>query len=246
MSGDRISQRSQLSTLGGLLYTTASERIRFPGSAGTVVAFLAVQEGAVKRTVVAGTLWPDVPEERACGNLRSALWRLRKLAPDLIQTTDGFVMIDEMVETDFVETRAWATRLVRGQPTEVDLARQVSPNALELLPGRYEDWAVFERERFRQRLLHATEALATQLARRGRFAEAIEAALTAICADPLRESAHRVAVECHLAEHNVAEAKRQLGAYVALLDASLGIAPSDEFMQLVEAVSVKGIERATG
>ena len=41
------------------------------------------------RTATAGQLWPDVPEDHAHGSLRSALWRLNKAAPGLIEVTGG-------------------------------------------------------------------------------------------------------------------------------------------------------------
>ena len=37
--------------------------------------------GRPARTAIAGQLWPEVPEENAHRSLRSALWRLHKVAP---------------------------------------------------------------------------------------------------------------------------------------------------------------------
>ena len=70
--------------------------------------------------------------------------------------------------------------LIEGRSTERDLA--ISPwvaDALDLLPGFYDDWALMERERVRQRTLHALEALSEKLVAAGRFADAIEAAMLA-------------------------------------------------------------------
>jgi hypothetical protein len=88
----------------------------------------------------------------------------------------------------------WATRLVRGSASSDDL--EIIPSgvdAIDLLPGWYDDWALIERERVRQRLLHALEALSRQLAQTGRCAEAVDAAMMAVAAESLRESAQRVA-----------------------------------------------------
>jgi DNA-binding SARP family transcriptional activator len=79
-------------------------------------------------------------------------------------------------------------------------------DSLELLPGWYDDWVLLERERTRQRLLHALEALSREHRAAGRCAEAVEAALVAVNAEPLRESAHRELLESHLAEGNWVEA----------------------------------------
>ena len=60
---------------------------RQPGPAGDLprgvqrlIAHLCLS-GRPARTVVAGQLWPDVPDGHAHGSLRSALWRLPQVAP---------------------------------------------------------------------------------------------------------------------------------------------------------------------
>src|SRR5512141_1824831 len=42
--------------------------------------------GGTSRAVLGGSLWPDVSDERASGNLRSMVWRVHRLAPGLIQS----------------------------------------------------------------------------------------------------------------------------------------------------------------
>jgi DNA-binding SARP family transcriptional activator len=75
--------------------------------------------------------------------------------------------------------------------------------------------------------------LASQLLRQGRHSAALDAALHAVAVDPLRESAHRVAVEVHLAEGNVPEAQHQYQACRQLLLGELGLNPTTEFADLV-------------
>ena len=82
-------------------------------------------------------------------------------------------------------------------PTEKLLDVEWRGDALDLLPGWYDDWVVFERERLRQRLLHALEMLSLRLVRQGRFGEAVEAALL-VHAEPLRESDLGVRPEAEL------------------------------------------------
>jgi DNA-binding SARP family transcriptional activator len=48
-----------------------------PEGGTRLLAFVALQGGRVDRRLAAGSLWPDGPEERASGNLRTTLWRLR-------------------------------------------------------------------------------------------------------------------------------------------------------------------------
>jgi len=86
-----------------------------------------------------------------------------------------------------------------------------------------------ERERIRQRILHALEALSERLASAGRFADAIEAAMLAASAEPLRESAQRALIRAHIAEGNLTEARRSYRAYHDLMHRELGVRPSADF-----------------
>ena len=103
----------------------------------------------------------------------------------------------------------------------------------ELLPGWYDDWLLLERERVRQLRLHALEAVAGVLADEGAYALAVEAALAAVRADPLRESAHRVLIAVHLREGNRSEAVRSYWTCRDLLARELGVGPSARLDELV-------------
>jgi DNA-binding SARP family transcriptional activator len=201
-----------------------------------LLAFLSLHEEHLDRGYVAGSLWPDVLQSRAAGNLRSALNRLNAGGVPLVTVEQaGLCLRDEVL----VDTRLlgdWATRVVSGDLTERDLA--VTPwdlRQLDILPGWYDDWVLLERERLRQRLLHAVELVSRERARRGRYADAVDAGLLVVNADPLRESGQRVLIEAYLAEGNWAGARRQLDGYRHLLDVELGVGPSPALAALVAA-----------
>ena len=73
----------------------------------------------------------------------------------------------------------------------------------------------------------------------GRFADAIESAMLAASAEPLRESAQRSLVRAHIAEGNLTEARRTYLAYKALLHRELGILPSESFTASVGVAMVR-------
>lgn len=128
----------------------------------------------------------------------------------------------------------WAGRLADGTATQADLRVVNWPNvALDLLPGWYDDWVIFERERIRQRLLHGLEMLSRRLAAADRSGEAVEAAILAVSADPLRESASRALIEAHLAEGNLIEARRAFERYRDIVHRELGTEPGAELGRLV-------------
>ena len=103
-----------------------------------------------------------------------------------------------------------------------------------MLPGWSEDWVILEREHVRQRLLHALEALSRHLVEAGRYAEAVEAAVWAVSAGPLRESAIRVLIEAHLAEGNLIEARRVYQEYRSTALRELGVEPGKQLASLVQ------------
>ena len=150
----------------------------------------------MNRRHAAGTLWPYGDDDRAAGNLRSALWRLRGAGIDILHSDKCGLYLSPDSEVDIAQLAAWATRVIEGRVDRSDLDFvDINLEAAHLLPGWYEDWVVFERERLRQRLLHAMETLARRLIDCQHFAGAVEAAITAVSIDPLRESAQRVLME---------------------------------------------------
>jgi DNA-binding SARP family transcriptional activator len=227
-----------LHLFGGPFVTFGCRRVDVPEGSKRLLVFVALHCGRVERRYAAGTLWPVADDARAAGNLRSALWRLNGAGIQLLEADKhGLVMRDD-VAVDLHAVNAWAARLITGSSTAVDL--RVMPwgvDALDLLPGWYDDWALIERERVRQRLLHALEALSRQLVRARRCAEAVEVAMMAVGAEPLRESAQRTLIEAHLAEGNRVEARRSFDTYRDLLDRELGAEPDLELTDLIRGLS---------
>jgi DNA-binding SARP family transcriptional activator len=226
---------ARLSLLGSFELVCACGRVRLPMSGQRLVAFLALHDRPLQRLYVASVLWLDTPEERACANLRSALWRLHRCDPGLVDTVGQELRLSPKVAVDLREAEAAAYRILEVcEPDE----KRFEPAQLsdDLLPDWYDDWVLLERERFRQVRLHALDTLCERLTTGGRLEEALEAGLSAVAAEPLRESAHRAVVRVHLAEGNTAEAIRQYRLCRRLLKEQLGVEPSPRMLQLFEEV----------
>jgi DNA-binding SARP family transcriptional activator len=130
----------------------------------------------------------------------------------------------------------WASRLISGRSAHSDLTalpRGIDP--FDLLPGWYDDWVLLEREQLRQRILHALEVMSYHLAAAGRYAEAVDAAMMAVSAEPLRESAQQALLEAHLAEGNWVEGQRVLESYRELLGRELGVDPDPRLESMLLA-----------
>ena len=225
-----------LCLLGGPYVVEDGRLLEVPERSMRLLVFIALHPGRVDRRHAAGSLWPDGGDERAAGNLRSALWRLRGAGIDMLRADKCALWMDPGTEVDVRIIDHWAGRIIDGEfrPDDLGVPRW-GAEAMDLLPGWYDDWVVFERERLRQRLLHALETLSRNLADAGRYAQAIEVALEAVRAEPLRESAHRRLLEAHLAEGNLVEARRLYGDYRALVRRELGVEPSPALSGLVYA-----------
>lgn len=232
---------TRLCLLGGFRLDHDGAAQLVPASGQRVVAYVALNTAPVGRGRVAADLWPDSCEERANANLRSALWRMSRCQPGLVEVADGALALAEQVEIDVHEMLDNARRLLHldssGPATDID-ERQFTD---ELLPDWWEDWVLMERERLRQLSLHAVEALAHELCKAQQYGRAIEAALASVRGEPLRESAHRTLIEIHLAEGNRSEAIRQYQRYRDLLAHELDLEPTAGLTALVHGdVAVTG------
>ena len=201
-----------------------------------LLAFLALRDNRVTRSAVAGSLWPDVSDMHAYASLRSALSRLSELAHEAIVITGADLALAPGVAVDLRDARALAHRLLDA--TVPPPAADLTPDAIRLLstdclPDWYEDWAVIEAEQWRQLRLHALDALASHLTAARRFGDALAAALAAIEADPLRESACAALIRVHLAEGNQSEAVRAFERYRDVLARELGMEPTSQLAALI-------------
>jgi DNA-binding SARP family transcriptional activator len=226
----------RLTLIGGFALRRGSHELKIAISGQRLIALLALGERPVGRLRVAGTLWPDYSTERSLADLRTTLWRVNQSGRQVIAATPLCLRLDDDIVVDVRNLAAFARRLNRAgtTPEAIDLDSMNFADLIgDLLPDWYDDWLLDEREVLRQTRLHALESLARQLSASGRHADAIQAALAAIRLEPLRETAHYVLIEIHLAEGNWSEACRQFERCRRLLREDLGVEPSDSMRLLL-------------
>jgi DNA-binding SARP family transcriptional activator len=156
----------------------------------------------------------------------------------MVEVTSTHLVLTEAIPVDARATVSRAQRILSGGPPDGDDLFELA-HAGELLPDWYDDWVVIERERMRQLCVHALERLSADARAKGRFAQAAEAGLAAVAFEPLRESAHRVVIQAHLAEGNANEAIRQFELCVELLRSKLGLRPSMLMDELMHPVTMR-------
>ena len=224
----------RLQLLGGFRLLAASAPLDLSLGTQRLLAFLGVH-GRSHRSVVAGTLWPEVPEDQALASLRTGVWRMNKMLPGLVQAAGPELALSGAARVDSREQEAFTTDLLREHRQD-DEWLDAGIDCLwrgELLPGWYEDWVVFERERLSQLRLHALEASTYVMIGRHRLDTALHLALEAVRAEPLRESATAALMAVFLSEGNVVDARHQYDVFRRLLVRELGVEPSPRLAELL-------------
>jgi DNA-binding SARP family transcriptional activator len=199
-----------------------------------LVAFLALNSEPQAREQAAGTLWPESTQDRANGNLRTAIWRAKSAVPGLITVPEAHhLSIATEATVDVRSMESYARSLISDVASTPVGELNATWLAADLLPGWYDEWVVAEREHLRQLRLRALETLSQELLLKDHPADALEAAMAAIALDPFRETAHRCVMRIHLAEGNATEAIFHFERYERLLHQELGISPSRELAALL-------------
>src|SRR4051812_45273110 len=86
--------------LGGPYVTIAGKQHEVPEGSKRLLAFVALRGCRVERRHAAGALWPVGDDNRAAGNLRSALWRLRGAGIDVMECDKWSLRLAREVRVD--------------------------------------------------------------------------------------------------------------------------------------------------
>ena len=227
----------RLRLLDGFAFELAGSPVPLPTGLQRLLAFLGLR-GPTHRSVLAGTLWPEVPEHQSLGSLRTGIWRINRLVPGLLETGGSVVAMSDAASVDSRDQESFATGLLSDRLDDDRVAAGIGTLwAGGLLPGWYDDWVVVERERLHQLRLHALERTAAVLLGQGRLEIALQVALEAVRSEPLRETSTAALISVYLAEGNVVDALRRYDVFRSLLAEELGLAPSPRLERLLPRCS---------
>jgi DNA-binding SARP family transcriptional activator len=191
--------------------------------------------GCRHRSFLAGLLWPKSSETQAAGNLRTTVWCISHAFPRLLQAGADTLELDGSVRVDVATLQRHVARMQAQPAAQIPDSYLDHLSRAELLPGWYDDWVIFEQERLRQLRLSTLEFLARQQLAAGEPGSAVIAAISAASIEPLRESAHLLLVQAHLAAGNRAAAVRAYTMFATRLEGELGVKPSSQLSDLVAA-----------
>ena len=224
----------ELLLLDGFAITRFGEKQQTPPfGSQRVLAFLALRAQAASRTFVAGNLWPGTTDCHAQASLRSALWRLHTIDCRVVEATRSHLQLSAQVTVDVREQVATCSRLLDPGAAP----KSGTPSA----PLEGSSFRVGTTSGCSSSASGSGNSASTRLKHtRGRFPPVASTVrrsrpvLSVLRADPLRESAHHLLIETHLAEGNRAEALRHLDLYRHLLDRRLGLSPPHAITQLLD------------
>lgn len=236
----------ELNLLGGFRLTIGGSLTHIGKTGERLLAALATRGRQATRSQIAHTLWPDTTTTRAHANLRTALYRLYRRAPTTLHATTTHLQLPAGIHIDLEHTTRLANHVLttagnrQSAPTD-DADHELFNDALQanlyddLLPDWDDPWLTDTQYRYRQLRLAALEQLSTHLARTGHYGGAIQAALAAVQADPLRDSAHEILIRTCLAQGNRHQALTHYNNYRRILRDELGLEPPQAINDLLNA-----------
>lgn len=226
----------ELNLLGGFRLTIGGAPTHIGKTGEKLLALVATRGRHTTRTHTAHTLWPDTTTTRAHANLRTALYRLYRRAPTIIHTTTTHLQLPLNIQIDLEHTTHLANHLLTTHPSpdHTHLTTALQTNLYDdLLPDWDDHWLTDTQYRYRQLRLAALEQLSTHLTRTGHYGPAIQTALAAVQADPLRDSAHETLIRTCLAQGNRHQAQTHYNTYRQILRDELGLDPPPAIHQLL-------------
>ena len=198
-----------------------------------------------RRERVAGLLWPELPERSARSNLRHALTNLRTLLGERDRASPFLIATRQTVQID-PESDVWVDALVLAGQASGDLAEL--EKAVDLYRGEFmegfsladspefEEWVLFQRERFLRLSMDVLTSLAEGLEERGELERAQEYARRQVDMDPWREKAHRQVMRLLVLSGQRAAALAQYESCRRILAEGLGVEPSADTVALARRI----------
>jgi DNA-binding SARP family transcriptional activator len=209
------------------------------------------------REALASLLWGDTSTEKSKKYLRQALWRLHAALNSDSGNTSDVLMVDHdwlslnpcsNLWTDVADfERAFAAAEgIPGRQLDAEKALLLK-DALtlyndDLLPGYYQDWILFERERLQNMYLLMLDKLIVYLQFRGEYEVAQGYGATILRYDPARERTHRQLMHLYSLAGDRTSALRQFERCAHALKQELGVKPERKTVELYERIKSDQID----
>ena len=241
----------RLYTFGGLRIERDGQPVRLPThKTRDLLAYLITFRGRPHpRLVLAGVLWPDLPEEKARRRLSDALWRLRRALSECVTADDKTIGLCTgpscwLDVEEFVARSRPQAHLIQGDGSETTKGPLIAHlrDAIALyqgpfLEGLYHDWVLLERERLHGLYLEVLGQLLKLYKQATDYENALLIAQRLVAAEPLHEAAHRELMRLYHLLGRDAEAVAQYHRCREVLRKELDVAPAPETEALYHTLS---------
>lgn len=195
-----------------------------------LLVYVAMTQETLARDFLTGLLWGDTAENKAKSSLRSALYNIGQLLPDVLEVNRKTVALARPLYTDVAQLRHHLDPTLH---TADFLAGFYISNAPE-----FESWQLRQREQLRALAVQAWEQKALFAQKNGQAETAVSAWQAVIALEPWREEPHRHIIKIYGRMGEYAAALYQFKQCATLLTAELGVEPSSETVQLAEQIKV--------
>ena len=204
------------------------------------------------REALASLLWDQVTTAQSKAYLRRALWKLQSILKAQLPAHDDPVLLagpewlqcnpdfDLWVDVDVFEQVFKSVEGITGQQlTAVQAAALEEAVALyegDLLENYYQEWCLYERERFRHLHLVMLDKVIGYYEGHGAYEQAITFAVRVLMHDRAREHAHRQLMRLMHLSGDRTGALQQYEKCVEALREELDVAPAERTRQLYEQI----------
>lgn len=207
---------------------------------------------SLSRESLASLLWPDCTTAQSKKKLRQALWHLQSALGSQAETVHERVLlvdpervqmnteVDIWLDVSVFEKAFEFVQSLAGHELDAQKA-QALQKAVEiyqgpLLEGCYEDWCLYERERFQNMYLVMLEKLMGYSEVHQDYDAGILYGMRILSWDKARERAHRRLMHLYYLNGDRAAALRQYEQCATILDEELGVKPSKRTIALYKQI----------
>ncbi|MCI0391848.1 MAG: hypothetical protein MOB07_24160 [Acidobacteria bacterium] len=206
------------------------------------------------REEIAERLWADCDPFHSKRNLRQVLWKLKSECETnlnlegrrlvLVQTERLNINheIDLWIDVSAFED-AYSCLRQEGKPDSQRLcAIKAAVNSYQgdFLPGWYQDWCVYDRERLQNMYMTMLDWLISHSLKQCEYDEGICYGHQLLQSDPASERTHRQLMKLHYLAGDRTTAIRQYKRCVEILREELGVSPELSTIQLYEQLKSNG------
>jgi DNA-binding SARP family transcriptional activator len=203
------------------------------------------------REVICEVLWENQPAAKAKKYLRQALWRLQLALsnaanlqePEIVADSDWIqINPSSSLRLDIAEFEQIFNAFNDKDPRDLTLKdfesvrSAVSLYRGDLLEGWYQDWCLFERERFQVMHLTLLDKLVQYCETHGHYAVGLAYGTDILRHDQAYERTHRQMMRLYCMAGNRTQALHQYERCVTALRNELDIEPSESTKQLFEEI----------